>query len=301
MIPHFKKGDFGKLLIPMIDSDRQIQVGDLYFLMSERIALIRETNTLLEGIARALFESWFIDFEPVRAKAEGRAPDGLDDATAALFPSTMETCAPTPMPTGWRLGTLADLAALNSESWSAKNHPETIAYVDLANAKENEVGELVRYKFEEAPSRARRVLRPGDTIVGTVRPGNRSFAYIFAAPSNLTGSTGFAVLRPKCEEYAEFVYLAATAESAIHSLTQLADGGAYPAVRPEVVSQLPCVIPSLDSVWHSFHDLVKPLFAKIANNQDLARVLMTTRDELLPRLISIRPRLRPMLEPLEHA
>ena len=90
----------------------------------------------------------------------------------------------------------------------------------------------------------KRILRPGDTVVGTVRPGNESFALI--AESGITGSTGCAVLRPRRPEYREFVYLAATAQANIMALAALADGGAYPAVRPEAVAQTPVVLPPLD-------------------------------------------------------
>jgi hypothetical protein len=56
----------------------------------DRITLLRETNATLEAIAQALFKSWFVDFDPVRAKIAGRAPEGMDEATAALFPDALE-------------------------------------------------------------------------------------------------------------------------------------------------------------------------------------------------------------------
>ena len=82
--------------------------------------------------------------------------------------------------------------------------------------------------------RGRRVLRHGDTIVGTVRPGNGSFSLV--GRDGLTGSTGFAVLRPKTPSDAEArLGGAATSQDNIDRLAHLADGGAYPAVRPEAV------------------------------------------------------------------
>ena len=109
MIPHFKKGDFDKLNIPLLDSGSQVAVGDLYFELSQRITLLRETNATLEAIAQALFKSWFVDFDPVRAKMEGRTPDGMDEATAALFPDGFETSELGEVPRGWRVGQVADL------------------------------------------------------------------------------------------------------------------------------------------------------------------------------------------------
>lgn len=268
----------------------QRQISEFVGSIDDRIALLRETNATLEAIAQALFKSWFVDFDPVRARMEGRAPEGMDDATAALFPDSFEESELGWVPKGWRAGTLAEMSALNPESWTTRNHPASMAYIDLANAKDNEIAAVTHYAFDEAPSRARRVLRSGDTIVGTVRPGNRSFAFIYQPLNNLTGSTGFAVLRPSAKAHTEFVYLAATQDSSIDQLTHVADGGAYPAVRPDVVAGLPCVVPPR-SILHAFHAVAEPLLAKVSENQQQAQTLSTLRDTLLPRLISGQLRL----------
>ena len=274
--------------LPSLNSQRHITA--VLRALDDRIALLRETNATLEAIAQALFKSWFVDFDPVHAKARGEQPEALPERLAALFPDSFEESPLGLVPSGWRAGVLGDLAMLNPESWSAKTHPATVAYVDLANAKDNVIAEITEYTFDEAPSRARRVLREGDTIVGTVRPGNRSFAHINHAGPNLTGSTGFAVLRPKLKESTEFVYLVATADSSIEFLAHLADGGAYPAVRPEVVSSLECVVPEAQ-VLRGFHEVAAPIFAKVAANHQQAQTLATLRDTLLPRLISGQLRL----------
>ena len=278
------------LAIAFPSHSEQRAIAESLSVLDDRITLLRETNATLEAIAQALFKSWFVDFDPVLAKQEGRAPEGMSDATAALFPDSFEESELGLVPKGWRVGSLADLAALNSESWTAKKHPDTVAYIDLANAKDNQIAEVTIYAFDEAPSRARRVLRGGDTIVGTVRPGNRSFAFIHQAASNLTASTGFAVLRPREIENTEFVYLAATQDSSIEHLTHVADGGAYPAVRPEVVAGIKCVLPS-GAIMQAFHDVTAPLLASVAANQQQAQTLATLRDTLLPRLISGQLRL----------
>ena len=272
-----------KFELPPITEQRR--VASILGALDDRIALLRETNTTLEAIAQALFKSWFVDFDPVRAKQQGRAPEGMDEATAELFPDEFEESELGLVPRGWRNGVLLDLADLNPESWTVRKHPETITYIDLANAKDNEIVALTEYPFAEAPSRARRVLRDGDTIIGTVRPGNRSFAFICHAPDHLTGSTGFAVLRPTNVSNTEYVHLAATQDVSIEHLAHVADGGAYPAVRPEVVAALPCVLPS-ESVMAVFHGVVAPLLSKVVENQHQAQTLATLRDTLLPRLIS---------------
>ena len=290
----------GNLKIEIPSLAEQKEISSVLGALDDRIALLRETNATLEAIAQALFKSWFVDFDPVRAKMEGRTPEGMDEATAALFPDGFEESALGLVPRGWRAGTLADLADLNPESWTARNQPTHIAYVDLANTKDNEMTSVTNYAFDEAPSRARRVLRTGDTLVGTVRPGNRSFAFIHEPVENLTGSTGFAVLRPSAVENTDFVFLAATQDASIEHLAHVADGGAYPAVRPDVVAGLQCVVPNA-IVLRRFHDVTESLLSTVSANQKQAQTLATLRDTLLPRLISGALRLPEVTVKLEES
>ncbi|GAB0057797.1 hypothetical protein SIID45300_02129 [Candidatus Magnetaquicoccaceae bacterium FCR-1] len=277
-----------ELTIPPVSA--QHKITNILKALDDRITLLRETNATLEAIAQALFKSWFIDFDPVHARQQGLAPEGMDEATAAPFPDSFEESELGLIPKGWRVGVLGDIATLNPESWTTKNHPTTVAYIDLANTKDNIISVITDYTFDEAPSRARRVLRNGDTIVGTVRPGNRSFAFIHEPPINLTASTGFAVLRPNKNLYTELVFLISTQPSSIDCLSHLADGGAYPAVRPEVIETIQCVLPD-DLVVKVFHKLSSPLLVKVTENQHQAQILTTLRDTLLPRLISGQLRL----------
>ena len=149
-------------------------------------------NETLEAMARALFKSWFVDFDPVRAKAEGRDP-GLPKPLADLFPDSFEDSELGEIPKGWEVAALSDFASLNPEAWSKETRPPVINYVDLSNTKWGRIEAVTAYTQEDAPSRAQRVLRARDTIVGTVRPGNGSYAFV--SDDGLTGSTGFAVLQ----------------------------------------------------------------------------------------------------------
>lgn len=275
---------------PRVGFNESKEISDFLNILELRARLLRETNKTLESIAQAIFKSWFVDFDPVRAKMEGRQPEGMDEATAALFPDSFEESELGLIPKGWLIGCLNNLSTLNPESWTAKKHPHVLIYVDLANTKENVISETSVFSFDDAPSRARRVLRTGDSIIGTVRPGNKSFAFIQTELDNLTGSTGFAVLRPLTPELAEFIYLSATQDSAIDYLAHVADGGAYPAVRPEVVSQIKSCHPP-EKVLEHFHSVVSPLFKSVAHNQLRIAALSTLRDTLLPRLISGQLRL----------
>lgn len=277
--------DLRGLQIPMPSDRSRQEICEILGALDDRIDNLRQTNATLEAIAQVLFRSWFVDFDPVRAKTEGREPEGVDAATSALFPSDFEVSERGPIPKGWRQGTLADLSDLNASKWTARSHPATVKYVDLSSVIRNRIESVTEFSFDEAPSRARHRLREGDTVVGTVRPGNRAYAYIHAPESNLTGSTGFAVLSPRSQQAASFIYLGATHDGSIGRLSNLADGGAYPAVRPSVVAETPCVIPSNDTL-RAFSELTKPLLECVAQNCAIAATLADLRDTLLPRLIS---------------
>ena len=286
--------------IPLPSRKEQARITDLLWSLDERIALLRQTNTTLEAIAQALFKSWFVDFDPVHAKSEGREPEVMDAVTAALFPSEFEQSELGPIPKGWRIGTLTDLTDLNASKWTARKHPETVTYIDLSGVTGNRIDNAAEYPFEAAPSRARHHLRDGDTIVGTVRPGNRAFAYIHLPEPNLTGSTGFAVLSPKLACYASYVYLATTGDESIGRLANLADGAAYPAVRPGVVASTPCVI-GTDDVIQAFSAVTQPMLERIGEGRRAAATLTKLRDTLLSRLISGKLRLPEAMEATQEA
>ena len=250
--------------------------------LDDKIELNRRMNETLEAMARALFKSWFVDFDPVRAKMEGR-DTGLPQDIADLFSDRLVDSEMGEIPEGWRASTLADVALLNPESWSNRNAPDSIRYVDLANTKWGYIDDIREYTWAEAPSRSRRVLRRGDTIVGTVRPGNGSFALIDR--DSLTGSTGFAVLRPRSATEREIVWCAATSEDSIKRLSHLADGGAYPAVSPGAVLDTLVVLPD-ERLRRAFSSLAAPLLNRAQANRRDAHVLAAVRDTLLPQLMS---------------
>ena len=97
-----------KLRLPPVDVQRSISAA--LRALDDRIALLRETNATLEAIAQALFKSWFVDFDPVRAKQQGLAPAGMDEATAALFPASFEESALGLAPMGWKFRALDEIA-----------------------------------------------------------------------------------------------------------------------------------------------------------------------------------------------
>ena len=252
--------------------------------LDDKIELNRRMNETLEAMARALFKSWFVDFDPVRAKMEGRDP-GLPQHLADLFPDRLVDSELGEIPEGWQVKELGEFALLNPESWSRTNIPVDVEYVDLANTKWGVIEATQHFLWKDAPSRAKRVLRAGDTIVGIVRPGNGSYSFI--GNDGLTGSTGFAVLRPLHSQFRELVYLAATAPDNVKWLSHRADGAAYPAVRPEVVAETEVVIPVADTeVLVYFSKAVGSILNKIESTRTETNSLAALRDTLLPKLVS---------------
>ena len=276
-----------------LPSDRsgQMAISSVLAALDDKIELNRRMNETLEAMAQAIFRDWFVDFGPVRRKLAGETdpvavmggltPDPARAAElAALFP---EAFGDGGVPESWRVATLGEYADLNPESWNARNHPDEVEYVDLSNTKWGVIEGTVSYKWAEAPSRARRVVRAGDTLVGTVRPGNGSYSYV--GEDGLTASTGFAHLRPKVPVFADIVYLAATSEENIQRLSLLADGGAYPAVNAAVVLGTACpAVP--EKLAAAFASVAGPLRLRIEHNKAESRTLAETRDYLLPRLMS---------------
>ena len=279
-------GDLRGLSVRLPPVNEQRAIAHILGTLDDKIELNRRMNETLETIARAIFKDWFVDFGPTRTKMKGCEPY-LPPGIWSLFPDALDNEG---KPEGWEFNTLARLAATNPESWTTRHHPPVVEYVDLSNAKWGNIRTTILLDWEDAPSRARRVSKAGDTIVGTTRPGNGSFAYI--SRDGLTVSTGFAVLSPLAAKYRDAVYLAATSTENINRLASLAygHGGTYPAVKPVEVSDTAIVFPG-DDVLAAFAKLVSPIRERAEHSNTESQMLTQTRDLLLPKLISgeIRP------------
>lgn len=277
------------LEIPVPPVAEQRQIAHILRMLDEKIELNGKISQTLEAIARAIYKAWFVDFEPVRAKIAGRweqgtSPPELSAHLHHMFPEHLVNSAGGRIPEKWNWVKLSHYADLNPEAWSKNSYPDQIEYVDLANTKWGKIESTAKYSRDEAPSRAQRILKIGDTIIGTVRPGNGSYTVVRV--NGLTGSTGFAVLRPKQPQNRELTYLAATASENIHRMTHLADGAAYPAVRPDVVSSTTVVQPDDQTIIREFSRITSPFLDRIGCNSEESEILALLRDALLPKLIT---------------
>ncbi len=261
-IPRVVLRDFRLAPITYPPLHAQQAIAHILSAFDDKIDLNRRMNQTLESMARAIFKSWFVDFDGCTV---------FQDSELGKIPKE------------WEVGTISDFASVNPESWTKKNHPKSINYVDLKNTKNGVIQKTERYNFTDAPSRARRILKKGDTILGTVRPGNRSFSFIME--DGLTGSTGFAAVRPFSVAFREYTYICLTNDDSIEHFAHIADGAAYPAIRPEVVSTFPIAKPP-DELINSFNAVAAPILLKVHNNHVQDRSLSQIMDTLLPKLIS---------------
>ncbi|EHR0266301.1 restriction endonuclease subunit S [Escherichia coli] len=296
-IPNFK--------IPTPPLHIQDKISYILGSLTDKINLNNKYNHTLEQMSQTLFKSWFVDFDPVidnALDAGNPIPEALQSRAnlrqkvrnsadfkpfpaeiRSLFPSEFEETELGWVPKGWKEGTLPEIAFINSTSWTNKNQPDYINYVDLSNAKDGRIYSIEKLSFNDAPSRARRILKKDDLIFGLVRPANRSFAYVHV--DGLTGSTGFAVIRAQKTIYKNFIYYFVTYDKNIEELARIADGGAYPAIKPDDICTLPLIIPSINII-EKFDELTSN-FREMMNNSLIQNEYLTNlRGTLLPKLIS---------------
>ncbi len=271
------------------ERDAQDKIAELLATLDAKIELNQRMNEELEGMAKLLYDYWFVQFDfpmtAAQAAAMGKPHLQGHPYRASGGKMLYNEALKREIPKGWNVGQIADFCHLNQSTWGNSNQPEAVSYLDLASAKDGKILAIQEYEWDQAPSRARRILTPGDTIIGMVRPGNRSFAMAPHSKTTITGSTGFAVLTPKSTFYREFNYLSLTSDSNIGRLTTVASGAAYPAVNPEVVAAHSIAMPNEDLVA-TFHKAVKSSFDLIESNRQQTQELTALRDWLLPMLMN---------------
>lgn len=284
MIPHFKKGDFDKLKIPVLSSqEAQVFTGDLYFTISERIDGLQKTNATLEAIAQALFKSWFVDFDPVHAKARGEPPQGMDDATAALFPDSFEESELGMIPKGWRAGSIYDIASViyGAPFASKKFNTENlgIPLIRIRDLKSENPGV---YTEEIHPKGY--LVQPGDLVVGM---DGEFRAYIWGGtPAWLNQRV--CVFMPKGDYSSAYVNYTIKPQLASVEATETATTVIH--LGKNDIDHFKSIIPDT-TILKLFSEITSPIYSKIVEGKLKAQTLAQLRDTLLPKLISGQLRL----------
>lgn len=261
----------------------QHKISDFVSSIDDRITLLRETNTTLEAIAQALFKSWFVDFEPVRAKMEGRAPEGMDEATAALFPDSFEEAELGVVPKGWRVGSIYDIAQVTYgapfSSKLFKAEPPGRPLVRIRDLKDQAPGV---YTEEVHPKGY--LLQPGDIAVGM---DGEFRAYIWGGEQAWLNQR-VCVFHPAGGACAAFVRSCITPLLAAVEASETATTVIH--LGKNDIDRFKLIVPAQD-ILVAFNKLAQPLYDRMVANKQQVQTLSSARDTLLPRLISGQLRL----------
>ena len=270
--------DIRRLPIPIPTREGIRNISEMAEAFSDRIALLRETNTTLEAIAQALFKSWFVDFDPVHAKMQGRAPEGMDEATAVLFPDSFDESDLEVIPKGWEWSTVGKAFVL-----TMGQSPPGDTYNQKADGLPFYQGRTdFGFRFPtkriycNAPTRLAEI---GDALVSVRAPvGDVNMAIEtccigrgVAAVRHSGGCSGytFYTMRNLGERFKNFD----------------SEGTVFGSINKKDFDALPVLAPS-HPVLLAFDKFSKVLDGRIAINEEQIRLLVELRDALLPRLIS---------------
>jgi type I restriction enzyme, S subunit len=280
-VPGINRNDLHLAEVLWPPRDQQDRIAHILGSLDDKIELNRRMATTLEEMARALFKSWFVDFDPVRAKAEGR-DHGLPAETAALFPNRFGEDG---LPEGWKLGSVTDIIDVNP-SLSLKAGT-TAPYVNMA-ALPTIGSSISGYIMRDASSGSR--FQRGDTLVARITPclenGKTALVDFLDIGQVGWGSTEFIVLRPRASMSNVWPYLLARDDSfRAHLIAAMTGSSGRQRVPPSAVAAWEMGLPP-PAVRSAFATVVDPIFERISALNMEAGTLRSLRDTLLPKLIS---------------
>ena len=287
-MPNLNKSIIGRIKLPSIPISDQKSIAGLLAALDDKIELNRRMGTTLEEMARALYRSWFVDFDPVQARALGQSPAHMDPATAGLFPDSF---GPEGLPKGWRDGTLAELIEFNPKERLSKG--STAPYLEMKALP-------TAGSFAHAPYlrdfTSGTKFRERDTLLARITPclenGKTAVVDDLLGSEIGWGSTEFIVMRAKTGISDALPYcIARDADfraEAIQAMT--GSSGRQRADAKRIAELSASIAPS--GVHVAFAQIVAPMFDRILFASRESKTLATLRDALLPRLMSGELRVR---------
>lgn len=284
--------------IPLPPIQEQHAIAAVLGALDDKIELNRQMNQTLEAIGRAIFKSWFVDFDPVHARAND-TPYPLDEATLALFPDHFEDSELGLIPAGWRVAPISNLTSA-VRGLSYKGSGLSDSGTPLHNL--NSVYEGGGYKYEgikyyTGDYKEQHIVRPGDLIVTNTEQGFDFLLIGYAAivPKHFGDFGLFSHhiyrIRPLPGSPLTTNYLCLLFQSP-HFRGQVigyTNGTTVNMLNIEGVKRPLLVVPPSEIVKR-FEEIISPLFKKAELNYQESRTLAEVRDMLLPRLISGRLR-----------
>lgn len=267
-VPHLNMKDIRGLPIAELPSlSIQRRIASILSAYDDLIENNTRRIAILEEMARRLYEEWFVRF-----RFPGHEQVKVVESQLGLIPE------------GWKVCPLGEVSSINENVIRPASAPDEILYIDIASVAPGVITQKQPYRFSEAPGRARRVVRHGDVIWSCVRPNRRSYALVLQPEPTLVVSTGFAVLSAKSVPYS-YLYFAISTDDFVGFLTNHATGVAYPAVTAATFGSAPFLKPD-DEIVSQFHSITAPMLNMCEVLKRKIGNLRSTRDLLLPKLIS---------------
>ncbi|KAA3607987.1 MAG: restriction endonuclease subunit S [Planctomycetota bacterium] len=281
---NFSLTELSAITIPLPDKEEQRAIAHILGTLDDKIELNRRMNETLEAMARALFKSWFVDFDPVRAKAEGRDPS-LPQPLADIFPARLVNSELGEIPEGWEVKPLPEVVTVNPSRSLRKG--DVAPYLDMANMPTR--GHSPDVVINRTFGSGMRFVN-GDTLVARITPclENGKTAYVdFLGDGQVGwGSTEYIVLRPKPPLPTEFAYcLARNVEFRDFAIQSMTGSSGRQRVPAGSLSHFQVVV-APKPIAERFGKAITPLFARANKAAEEVRILASLRNTLLPKLIS---------------
>ena len=281
-----------RLQIVLPDVKTQENIGYTLRSLDDKIELNRRTGQKLEGLARAIFKAWFVDFEAVKAKAAGAiAFPGMPSEVFAALPTSLKDSPLGPVPEGWDVKPLSDAFDVNPPRRLAKG--ADAPYLDMKNMPTDGHAPDT---WERRPHGSGMKFINGDTLVARITPclENGKTAYVdFLNDGEVAwGSTEYIVLRPKPPLPSIFAYCLARMEPFREFAIQNMSGtSGRQRVAGSAMDHYHIALPD-PATARAFGDIVEPLFKYVRAGKSESAKLAALRDYLLPRLLSGQTRIR---------
>ena len=268
-------------------TDEQRAISHILGTLDDKIELNRRMNETLEAMARALFKSWFVDFDPVRAKAEGRDP-GLPKPLADLFPDAFEDSALGEIPKGWRVTSIGELAEVGGGGTPSTTEPSYwddgihhwVTPKDLSGLSVPVLLDTERRITDAGLAKISSGLLPKGTVLLSSRA---PIGYLAVTEIPVAINQGFIAMRARPGISNLFLWLWASV--AHDEIVSRANGSTFLEISKANFRPIQVVTPSAD-VMHKFDHLARPLYERIVECARESHSLATLRDTLLPKLLS---------------
>ena len=285
-MPRAKWDVVSKFATPMLHIDEQREIGATLRALDDRIALLRETNTTLEAIAQALFKSWFVDFDPVRAKQEGREPEGMDADTAALFPDSFEESELGLIPKGWKIGMIKDIGEVicgkTPPTSEPANYGDDVPFITIPDMHNQLVVTTTKRSLSwlGANTQKNKTIPAGSICVSCI--ATAGLVVRVASPSQTNQQINSVVPFVKWGNSFPLFTLRRIGDAVRASGS---GGSVFHNLNKTGFEQLLVLFPT-EQLAIAFSRISEPIVEKIIINQKHSETLTSLRDTLLPRLIS---------------